>query len=136
MRLAALVAILSCVVILGPTAARAAEPDPWLGRDKMLHLGVSAALAAGGYSAGSLVWDGTGERLAAGAGLSLALGVAKELADLAGYGHPSWRDLAWDVVGTGAGLLVAWSVDELLLRPRGRRGEGVDVAARGLVLRW
>jgi len=134
-RLVASIAILACV-IFEPTAARASDPDPWLGRDKMLHFGVSAALAAGGYAAGSLAWDGTGERLAAGAGFSLALGAAKELADMAGYGDPSWRDFAWDVVGTGAGLLLAWSVDELFFRPHRSRGEGVTATAQGLVFRW
>jgi len=134
-RLVAAIAILACVTF-GPMAARADDPDPWLGHDKMLHFGVSTGLAAGGYALGALVWDGTGERLAAGAGFSLAIGAAKELVDMAGYGDPSWRDFAWDVVGTGAGLLLAWSVDELIFRPHRPRAEPGAVTAQGLVLRW
>lgn len=91
-----------------------ADPDPWFAQDKMLHFGVSAALAAGGYAAGTALWDDRGPALLAGAGLALGAGVGKELLDLTGYGHPSWRDLAWDVVGTGAGLLFAWGIDSLV----------------------
>lgn len=51
--------------------------------------------------------------------MALGAGVAKEVADLAGLGHPSWKDLAWDVVGTGTGLLVAWAIDALVVHLSG-----------------
>jgi len=63
------------------------------------------------------------ERLAAGATLALGAGVAKEIADLAGAGDPSLRDLVWDVVGTGAGLLLAWGVDAAFFAPAGGRDD-------------
>lgn len=137
MRAAGWIAILVCVG-LSPMAARAAaDPDPWLGRDKMLHFGVSTGLAAGGYAVSSLIWEGRSERLAAGAGFSLAIGAAKELYDMAGYGDPSWRDFAWDVVGTGAGLLLAWGIDELFFRPRSSvKPSRQALISEGLVLRW
>jgi putative lipoprotein len=105
-----------------PTAARA-DDDPWFARDKALHFGASATLAAGGYALGAALFDGVPPRFATGAGLALGAGVAKELADLAGAGHASWRDLAWDVVGTGAGLLLAWSADEVFFSPGSADGE-------------
>ncbi|WP_437672716.1 hypothetical protein [Sorangium sp. So ce131] len=84
----------------GPTRA----PDPWLGRDKALHFFASAALAGGGYTLGALATDEIPGRLAVGAAVALGAGLAKEVFDAAGYGTPSWRDLAWDALGTSAGL--------------------------------
>lgn len=91
--------------------------DEWFGADKALHFGASAGLAVGGYAASALVFEDRSARLAVGASLALTLGVAKELNDLAGHGNPSWKDLAWDVVGTVTGLAVAYVVDRFLLGP-------------------
>lgn len=141
LRLAPIVATL-ILMICPATASAAADPDPWFGKDKMLHFGVSAGLAAGGYAAGTVFWEGTEERLLAGAALALGLGVAKELYDLTGRGHPSWRDLAWDVAGTAVGLGLAWSVDRLLggpsdgSRASSRGEEGLAIGAGGLAFRW
>lgn len=92
----------------------AAQSDPWWGKDKALHFGVSAALAAGGYTAGALLWESPEAALLSGAAAGLGAGLAKEALDLAGYGHPSWKDLAWDVAGTGVGLLAAWAIHRLV----------------------
>ena len=40
--------------------------------------------------------------------------MGKELADLGGYGDPSWKDLAWDGLGMVTGLAVAWGLDLLI----------------------
>lgn len=109
-----LLPLLLVTVLLSLPQRATADPDPWFAKDKMLHFGVSAALAAGGYAVGTAVWDDRAPAVLTGAGVALAAGVGKELLDLAGYGHPSWRDLAWDVVGTGAGLLLAWGIDSLV----------------------
>ncbi len=98
-------------------AATAQDADPWIARDKALHFDVSAGLAAVGYgvSAGWLV-DARWKALAVGGGVALAAGAGKELLDAthAFGGEPSWRDFAWDVVGTVAGLAIAWGMDLLL----------------------
>jgi putative lipoprotein len=94
-----------------PRSARAADPDPWFGRDKALHFGASALLASGGYGATALVTDDRRVRLAVGGGFAFSLGIAKELWDLSGHGDASWRDLTWDAVGTVTGLAVAAAVD-------------------------
>lgn len=104
-------------------AAWAQDPDPWFGRDKALHFGASATIAAGGYGVGTLVFDTRYGALALGGGLALGAGIGKEALDAAGYGDPSWRDLAWDAVGTAVGLGVAWSLD-LLIR-------GTDSGVKG-----
>ena len=117
MRAFALSLVAAC--LLAPTVARAADEDPWFGPDKFKHFGASAALAAGGYALGSAFFDEVPARLGTGAGIALTAGVAKEVADLAGAGSPSLRNLVWDVAGTGAGLLLAWGVDAVLFAPAG-----------------
>lgn len=112
---------LRAAVVLGSvmsfaSAAGAQSSDDWFGRDKALHFAASAAIAGGAYAVGALWLDDTLPRALLGAGAGLAAGVGKELLDLAGYGDPSWRDLAWDVAGTGVGVLAAWALD-VALRP-------------------
>ena len=98
--------------------ARSADPDPWFGHDKVLHFGASATIAAGGYTVGVLAFDSRSTSILLGSGLALGAGAAKELYDLTGRGDPSWRDLAWDMIGTAAGIGAAWGVD-LALRGTG-----------------
>lgn len=97
------------VALLVPRPARA--DDDWLGRDKALHFGVSAFLSSSTYAVSAAFFDARYPPLLLGAGVSLGAGVGKELADLAGLGTPSWKDLAWDVIGTVAGLVVAYGLD-------------------------
>jgi uncharacterized protein YfiM (DUF2279 family) len=111
-RAGALGALLVAALHLGPAArARAHVSDPWFARDKALHYGASFTLALGGYALGGQLTPREPPRLAAGALLSLSLGVGKEIADRYTGGHPSWRDLGWDVLGTASGLTVAWLLD-------------------------
>lgn len=109
-----------------------ADPDPWFGRDKALHFGVSAALAAGGYAASSPWLDSRTERAIAGSAFSLTLGASKELWDLAGHGDPSWRDFTWDVVGTAVGVALAVSIDAIASPKR----ESTQSSAHGLVFHF
>lgn len=88
-----------------------AEPDPWFGRDKALHFGVSVVLGGGGYAASAPLFDERWQRALAGASFSLSLGAAKELHDLSGAGNASWKDFAWDVAGTGVGVGIALLID-------------------------
>lgn len=102
-----------------PAAARAeggADPDPWVGQDKALHFGISAAIAGGGYAAGATLFglERPEARLLLGGGLALGAGVAKELADLAGLGTPSWKDLTADALGAATGLAIAWAIDHFV----------------------
>jgi putative lipoprotein len=110
------VLVLVLVSVLAPLPARAADPDPWFGRDKGLHFAVSGTIAAAGYAGAALVTENRTTRAAAGATLALGAGAAKELWDLSGHGDASWRDLTWDVVGTATGVLVAAAIDWLVHR--------------------
>jgi putative lipoprotein len=123
------------LVLVFPAPALAAD-DPWFGKDKWLHFGASTALAAGGYALGAAIWERPEPALAVGAGLALGAGVGKEILDLAGMGHPSWRDLAWDVAGTGVGLLLAWAIHSAVVPEEERPvalGAGRSLT---LALRW
>lgn len=113
MRYAASVA--ACAALCAAQPAQATE-DPWLGRDKALHFGATATLSIGGYTAGRQVCEDRTTALAVGAGIAMGAGIAKELADMAGAGDPSWRDLTWDLVGTVTGLAFAWTIDRLIER--------------------
>lgn len=105
-------------ILLFSAPVAAEESDPWWGRDKALHFGVSAGLAAGGYATSSLVLDERWQRASAGAGFSITLGAGKELYDAAGYGHPSAKDFAWDIAGAAVGTAIALLVDVLLAPKR------------------
>lgn len=97
------------------TNTHAAESDdPWFGQDKVIHYSVSAGIAGGGYVAGALIFDTRAHALVVGAATATLAGVGKELADLGGYGDPSWKDLAWDGFGMVTGLAVAWGLDLLI----------------------
>jgi putative lipoprotein len=110
--------------VVSPARAADPDPDPWFGRDKALHFGVSAGIAGGTYAIGASVLEARGHALLVASGVTLAAGAGKELLDLAGYGTPSWRDFAADVAGMIVGLAVAWSLD-LVVR-------GVDEQQRPL----
>lgn len=96
------------------TAGAAADPDPWIARDKLLHFGGTFTLAAGGYSAAAGLTDQPVVRLGVGAMVGMGAGLAKEMYDRRGSGHASLRDLAWDGAGTVTGLVVSWLIDRYL----------------------
>ncbi len=106
-----LAASLLVVHLVAPAPVRAQSMDDWFGADKALHFSVSALLAGAGYAATAPFTERTPVRVGVGAGFALSLGIAKELYDASGAGDPSWRDLTWDALGTGVGVLTAWLVD-------------------------
>ena len=115
---------LASVAVLTASAARAQQrdppdSDPWFGRDKALHFGVSASLAVVAYGGASLKTDDRPTRAAAAITFALGAGLLKEAWDLTGHGDASWRDLTWDVVGTATGVVVAYAIDWAMSRLRG-----------------
>ncbi|MBN9159884.1 MAG: hypothetical protein J0I07_02880 [Myxococcales bacterium] len=129
-------------LLLSSREAAAADPDPWLAKDKALHFGISAGIAGGTYAASAALFEARGHALLTAAGVTIAIGAGKEMLDLAGYGSPSWKDFAADVAGTIVGLAVAWSVDLLVRgvgdeRPLFRApttASGISTSAGGIVL--
>ena len=106
-------ALLAAVLLLAPTPALAAppDPDPWFGPDKALHFTLSSLIAGGGYGLTALADNHIATRVAFGAGLGITVGAAKELWDLSGHGDPSWKDFTWDVIGTAVGVGIAITID-------------------------
>lgn len=98
-------------------AATPTDPDPWVGPDKALHFTLSALITAGSYGVSTVFTEQIPVRIAFGAGVGLTAGAAKELLDLAGFGHPSWRDVAWDALGTAVGVGISVAFDVALSGP-------------------
>jgi putative lipoprotein len=103
------------IVAAFPAAARADAnvDDPWFARDKAYHFSVCSLLGAGGYGLSALVLERPYQRALTGAGVSVAVGALKEGVDALGYGDPSPRDFAWDVLGAGVGVGLAYAIDAL-----------------------
>lgn len=113
-------AIALVLVLALPRVAHAQavpDPDPWWGPDKALHFGLSAAISGAAYGFTAAFDERRPVRLAVGAGVGLLAGATKELLDLAGLGHPSWKDFTWDVIGTACGVLVAFLLDVFVFTP-------------------
>jgi uncharacterized protein YfiM (DUF2279 family) len=112
----ALVAVALFVSGAAPATARAQQdPDPWIARDKAWHFDASLGIAAVTYTFATWkLTDSRGVGLAIAGGTTLAIGAAKEGLDALGLGDPSWKDFAWDAIGTVAGLAIAWGVDLML----------------------
>ena len=101
-------------IALATVPAAASDDDPWFGRDKALHFGVSAAIASSGYALGTAIFERRWQAAALGGGLAITAGAGKELLDMTGTGDPSWRDFTWDLIGTAVGLGVAFAIDALV----------------------
>ncbi|WP_394822016.1 YfiM family protein [Pendulispora albinea] len=102
------------MITFPPSSARAeaaSDPDPWFGRDKVLHFSVAALIASGTYTLAATQFEARYPPLLLGAGTTLVLGAAKEAYDGLGHGTPSWKDFTWDVIGAVVGLGVAWGLD-------------------------
>ncbi|HEX7050560.1 MAG TPA: hypothetical protein VF188_10190 [Longimicrobiales bacterium] len=85
----------------------APEPDRWFAEDKLKHFFMSFAATNLAYGAARTAGLGKGAAvLAAGLGAGAA-GVGKELYDREHGGPFSHRDLVWDGLGIGAGLVLA-----------------------------
>lgn len=92
-------------------AQQAPDPDPWWGTDKALHMGVSAGITGGGYALATQLTDDVAGRAALAASIGIGAGFAKEVADALGLGTPSWKDLLFDVFGTGIAVSVSVTID-------------------------
>lgn len=81
-------------------------PDRWFGRDKALHFTASAVIQSLGHSV--LRANGHSFRDAAwtAAGVTLSVGVAKELWDRHDGRYFSLKDLTADAAGTGTGAVL------------------------------
>jgi putative lipoprotein len=99
------------------TSRARADDDAWFGGDKALHFAIASGLGGGGYAIGVAAFEERWAGVAFGAGLGLVLSGAKEAADAAGLGTPSYKDFIWSMVGTALGVGVAITFDAALRGP-------------------
>ena len=85
--------------------------DRWFAGDTLQHFFTSAVVQSMSYGALRSAGVSHGPALAGATATTLTVGVAKEVHDLHVKNEFSYRDLTWDVAGTGAATI-------LLLRTR------------------
>ena len=97
----------ACLAVNVVCAQVAATRDSWFGIDKIKHFFISAFVESVSYSALQAAHVNRRPALAGAIGVSAAIGVARELHDKRTPGnHFSYRDLTWDALGIGAGVLM------------------------------
>lgn len=85
--------------------------DPWFGRDKLYHFGVSAVIQGAGHALARAAGLDYRDAAWTAAGFTLGAGVSKEFYDRAQGRFFSWRDLTADVAGGGAAAVAVRQVD-------------------------
>jgi uncharacterized protein YfiM (DUF2279 family) len=98
---------LSLVANLIYAQAAVIHQDSWFGADKIKHFFMSAFIESVTYSALQAARVNHRPALGGAIGVTLAIGVAREIHDKRTPGNIfSVRDLTWDVVGTTAGAVL------------------------------
>lgn len=105
------IGIAICPAIAAADPPTRPDPDPWWGPDKALHFGASALITGGAYGLGTFVSPRLEGRVVFAASIGITAGLMKEVADAAGLGTPSWKDFAWDLLGTGVAIGISVSID-------------------------
>jgi len=106
--------VLCAAVVCGGCASLPRARSSWWGKDKALHLGLSAAIAGGAYAgmrSGGAVSEG--EAAVSGFAIGFGAGYAKEVHDAGRPGGTGFdlRDLFWDLVGACVGVGLAAAAD-------------------------
>ena len=91
--------------VAGPTVDDI--PDSWFAIDKVKHFFMSAFIESVSYSALQAAHANHRPALAGAIGITAAFGLGKEIHDYRNpKNHFSIRDLTWDAIGAGAGLVL------------------------------
>jgi uncharacterized protein YfiM (DUF2279 family) len=92
--------------------------ETWTSRDKLYHLGISAAGAGAGYGIARALKMGRWPAVALSAGTTGALGLVRELQDAQRRDkYFSEKDLLWDAAGITIGISLP---DHFFFRRRGK----------------
>jgi putative lipoprotein len=91
-----------------------AAADAWVSGDKALHFALSTAVTLAAYGVSVPLLDERWQRSLFAAGVGIAAGAGKELADALGAGTPSARDFAWDLLGVAVGVGLGTLIDTLV----------------------
>jgi uncharacterized protein YfiM (DUF2279 family) len=101
-------ALLITVAILLIAPRPASAQDDWFGPDKLLHFLGGFFVTSVGYTFAATALDMEHEQARAfGVGAGVMAGIGKEVWDgLSGRGDPSGKDLFWDGIGIGLGVVL------------------------------
>jgi putative lipoprotein len=92
--------------VAGPTMAKII-PDSWFAIDKVKHFFMSAFIESLSYSALQAAHVNHRSAMAGAIGVTAAFGVGKEIHDYRNpNNHFSIKDLSWDAIGAGAGVVL------------------------------
>ena len=80
--------------------------DKWFAPDKLQHFFTSAFVQSMSYGALRTAGVGHDAALAGATVATIGIGVGKEVHDLHVHDEFSYRDLTWDVAGTGAATIL------------------------------
>jgi uncharacterized protein YfiM (DUF2279 family) len=102
--------------------------DAWFGPDKLLHFLGGFFVTTAGYTFAATALDWEHDRARAfGVGAGVAASIGKEVWDgLSGRGDPSGKDLFWDGIGIGLGVVVVNG--PLRLKETPQPGAGLRIA--------
>ena len=112
--------LLLCAVGSLVTPQNTRAQDSWFGPDKILHFFGGFMVTSVSYVVAYNVtdWDHW-KSLEFGVGMGVAASVGKELYDvLSGRGHASGKDLVWDGIGIGVGVIFIDALADPPARPR------------------
>src|SRR5216117_2329875 len=99
--------LLAANVVYAQAAAPQPHPDAWFGIDKIKHFFMSAFIESVSFSALQAARVHHRSAMAGAIGITFGLGLGREIHDKRTPGNIfSVRDLAWDVIGTGAGAVL------------------------------
>ncbi|MCK4771874.1 MAG: hypothetical protein KAT18_03065 [Candidatus Latescibacteria bacterium] len=103
-----LIASITGILLLASLPTRALAQDDWFGPDKLLHFIGGFLATSVSYTVAANVWDMDHDRARmVGAATGVVLSVGKEIYDsLSGRGHASGKDLFWDGIGIGMGMMM------------------------------
>lgn len=96
---------LGCAPAIGPDPQPVAAIDRWIAEDKLRHFTLSFAATQMTYGGARAVME-PANAVPTAAGVALALGLAKEVADIRAGRPFSLKDLAWDAAGVALGTLL------------------------------
>ena len=102
-----------------PNTVKGQEHDSWLGPDKTLHFGATFTISTLGYISGIRISDSFWHQAGLSVGLGLGAGISKEVYDLVKKNQWSWKDMAWNCIGTLSGLAITTLIHCLFWNCRG-----------------
>jgi putative lipoprotein len=98
-------------VIVSGCASVPFRKDPWVSTDKIGHFCASGLIAGAATAAAHAEGGNADEAFLVGMGVTLSIGLAKEIYDGHFHNRWSWKDIMWNVLGGLAGYFAARAIE-------------------------